>query len=78
MYAYKEIIEKKADILRLTKLLNQLLDKKIEVTIVPFSDKNPHKQISLFGALQEYKSPEKKNLENIAWEQAIYDKYDNN
>ena len=78
MYAYKEIIEKKADILRITKLLDKLLDQKIEVTIVPLSEKKQAKSISLLGALEEYKDTEKQKLENLAWEQAINKKYINN
>ncbi len=78
MYAYKEIIENKADIIRVTKLLNQLSDQKIEVTIVPLSVKSQTKPISLFGALNKYQNQKKKKRKSIAWQQVIDQKYNIN
>ena len=78
MYAYREIVEKKSDILRITTLLKRLMNQKIEVIIVPLSKKDKTSSKSLRGTLSKYINLNLKNLEDSAWEQAIEDKYGSN
>lgn len=74
MYAYREIVEKKDDILKGTKLLNRLVNQKIEVIIVPLSKENKGSPKSLKGVLSKYRNLDIIKFEGSAWEQAIEDK----
>lgn len=78
MYAYREIVEKKSDVLKITNLLNRLINQKIEVIILPLSKQNKTTRKSLLGTLSKYKNLDVVELENSAWEQAIKDKYGSN
>ena len=78
MLAYREIIEKKDDIVRVTNLLNSLVNQTIEVIIVPLTKEKTKNQKSLKGVLSKYSNLNMIEFERSAWEQAIEDKYGNN
>lgn len=78
MLAYREIIEKKDDIVRVTNLLNSLVNQTIEVIIVPLTKEKTKSLKSLKGVLSKYSNLNMIEFERSAWEQAIEDKYGNN
>ena len=77
MLAYREIVEKKDDIVKVTNLLNRLKNQKIEVIIVPLAKEKTVSFKSLKGALSKYSNLDMIKLEGSAWEKAIEDKYGN-
>ena len=77
MLAYREIVEKKDDIVKVTNLLNRLKNQKIEVIIVPLTKEKTGSSKSLKGALSKYSNLEMIKFERSAWENAIEDKYGN-
>lgn len=77
MLAYREIVEKKEDILKVTNLLNELNNQRLEVIILPLNEEKKEDPKSLLGALNKFSNLEAIKLENSAWEKAIEDKYGN-
>ena len=77
MLAYREIVEKKDDIVKVTNLLKSLKNQKIEVIIVPLTKEKTGISKSLKGALSKYSNLDMIKLEGSAWEKAIEDKYGN-
>ena len=75
MLAYREIIEKKDDIVRITNLLNSMENQIIEVIIVPLAKEKNESKKSLKGVLSKYSNHNMIEFERSAWEQAIEDKY---
>ena len=77
MIAYREIVENRDDIVKVTNLLNSLRNQTIEVIIVPLAKEKTGDFKSLKGALNKYSNLEMIKLEGSAWEKAIEDKYGN-
>ena len=77
MLAYREIVENRDDIVKVTNLLNSLRNQKVEVIIVPLAKEKTGGFKRLKGALNKYSNFEMIKLEGSAWEKAIEDKYGN-
>ena len=76
---FVRVVKNSEDLERFIEIPKSLKNRKVEVIVLPFSDKEDSSKIekkNLRGALSKYKNETLRTKESAAWSEAVEDRYE--